>query len=116
MLPKMKNLKMVLFVLRREGYHVQGAVNGIEALTEMERSSADMVVLDIRIVHRVSILQCPQIGIPLQMTNEQLALVIHPKSNEEILQQSLRLLYMPEIWDRANETYSKFSGQSVDPY
>lgn len=40
-------LEMVLFVLSREGYRVRGVVNGKEALDEMERSPADMVVLDV---------------------------------------------------------------------
>ena len=40
-------LEMILFVLSREGYRVREAVNGREALAEMERSPADLVVLDI---------------------------------------------------------------------
>lgn len=40
-------LEMILFVLSREGYRVRGAVNGREALAEMESSPADLVVLDI---------------------------------------------------------------------
>jgi DNA-binding response OmpR family regulator len=40
-------LEMVLFVLSREGYRVRGAINGREALAEMERSPADLVVLDV---------------------------------------------------------------------
>jgi DNA-binding response OmpR family regulator len=39
--------EMVLFVLSREGYRVRGAVNGREALAEMEKSPADLVVLDV---------------------------------------------------------------------
>jgi DNA-binding response OmpR family regulator len=40
-------LEMVLFVLSREGYRVRGAINGREALAEMERSPAVLVVLDV---------------------------------------------------------------------
>ncbi|MDQ0057869.1 response regulator transcription factor [Paenibacillus harenae] len=40
-------LEMILIVLNHEGYHVRGAVNGKEALAEMESSPADLVVLDI---------------------------------------------------------------------
>lgn len=40
-------LDMILFVLSREGYRVRGAVNGQEALEEMDRSPADLVVLDV---------------------------------------------------------------------
>ena len=40
-------LEMILFVLSREGYRVRGAVNGQEALAEMDSSPADLVVLDI---------------------------------------------------------------------
>lgn len=40
-------LEMISLVLRCEGYHVRGAVNGKEALAEMESSPADMVVLDV---------------------------------------------------------------------
>src|SRR4051794_20268243 len=40
-------LEMVLFVLSREGYRVRGVLNGKEAMDEMERSPADMVVLDV---------------------------------------------------------------------
>ena len=39
--------EMVLFVLSREGYRVRGAVNGREALAEMEKLPADLVVLDV---------------------------------------------------------------------
>nr|WP_083689584.1 response regulator [Paenibacillus sp. FSL H7-0331] len=39
-------LEMILIVLRCEGYRVRGAVNGKEALVEMERSPADLVVLE----------------------------------------------------------------------
>jgi len=38
---------VILFVLSREGYRVRGAVNGQEALEEMDRSPADLVVLDV---------------------------------------------------------------------
>ena len=40
-------LEMILFVLSREGFRVRGAMNGREALAEMERSPADLVLLDI---------------------------------------------------------------------
>ncbi|MNJ57797.1 Heme response regulator HssR [compost metagenome] len=40
-------LEMILFVLSHEGYRVWGAVNGQEALAEMESSPADLVVLDV---------------------------------------------------------------------
>ncbi|WP_248929845.1 response regulator transcription factor [Paenibacillus hamazuiensis] len=40
-------LEMILFVLSREGYRVRGAVNGQEALAEMESSPADLVLLDV---------------------------------------------------------------------
>ncbi|WP_029192850.1 response regulator transcription factor [Paenibacillus harenae] len=40
-------LEMILIVLRHEGYRVRGAVNGKEALAEMESSPADLVVLDV---------------------------------------------------------------------
>jgi DNA-binding response OmpR family regulator len=40
-------LEMILFVLSREGYRVRGAVNGREALEELDRSPADLVVLDV---------------------------------------------------------------------
>ncbi|MCJ8010803.1 response regulator transcription factor [Paenibacillus sp. KQZ6P-2] len=40
-------LEMILMVLNREGYRVWGAVNGKEALAEMESSPADLVVLDV---------------------------------------------------------------------
>lgn len=40
-------LEMILIVLSREGYRVWGAVNGREALAEMESSPADLVVLDV---------------------------------------------------------------------
>jgi two-component system OmpR family response regulator len=40
-------LEMILIVLSHEGYRVRGAVNGKEALAEMESSPADLVVLDV---------------------------------------------------------------------
>jgi len=40
-------MELILFVLSREGYRVRGAVNGREALAEMERSPADLVLLDV---------------------------------------------------------------------
>jgi len=40
-------LEMILIVLSHEGYRVRGAVNGKEALVEMESSPADLVVLDV---------------------------------------------------------------------
>ncbi|MEK3722826.1 response regulator transcription factor [Paenibacillus sp. FSL H8-0034] len=40
-------LEMILIVLNCEGYRVRGAVNGKEALVEMEHSPADLVVLDV---------------------------------------------------------------------
>jgi DNA-binding response OmpR family regulator len=40
-------LEMILIVLKYEGYRVRGAVNGREALAEMENSPADLVVLDV---------------------------------------------------------------------
>ncbi|PYI57116.1 response regulator transcription factor [Paenibacillus flagellatus] len=40
-------LEMILLVLSHEGFRVRGAVNGKEALAEMERSPADLVVLDV---------------------------------------------------------------------
>lgn len=40
-------LEMISFVLSHEGYRVRGAVNGKEALAEMESSPADLVVLDV---------------------------------------------------------------------
>ncbi|GIP26456.1 DNA-binding response regulator [Paenibacillus sp. J23TS9] len=39
--------EMISIVLKCEGYRVLGAVNGKEALEEMERSPADLVVLDV---------------------------------------------------------------------
>ncbi|CAG7655056.1 response regulator transcription factor [Paenibacillus allorhizosphaerae] len=40
-------LEMILFVLSRQGYRVRGVINGKEAMDEMERSPADIVVLDV---------------------------------------------------------------------
>ncbi|WP_136605475.1 response regulator transcription factor [Paenibacillus dokdonensis] len=40
-------LEMVSIILKCEGYRVLGAGNGEEALMEMERSPADLVVLDV---------------------------------------------------------------------
>lgn len=40
-------LEMTSLVLSHEGYRVRGAVNGKEALAEMESSPADFVVLDV---------------------------------------------------------------------
>jgi len=40
-------LDMILLVLSREGYRVRGAANGREALEEMDRSPADLVVMDV---------------------------------------------------------------------
>lgn len=40
-------LEMILIILKCEGYRVLGAVNGKEALVEMEHSPADLVVLDV---------------------------------------------------------------------
>lgn len=40
-------LEMILIILNHEGYRVRGAVNGKEALAEMESSPADLVVLDV---------------------------------------------------------------------
>ncbi|MFM1653232.1 response regulator transcription factor [Brevibacillus sp. B_LB10_24] len=40
-------LEMISMVLSYEGYRVRGAVNGKEALAEMESSPADLVVLDV---------------------------------------------------------------------
>lgn len=40
-------LEMILILLNHEGYRVRGAVNGKEALAEMESSPADLIVLDV---------------------------------------------------------------------
>ncbi|QJD82681.1 response regulator transcription factor [Cohnella herbarum] len=40
-------LEMISILLRHEGYRVRGAINGKEALAEMESSPADLVVLDV---------------------------------------------------------------------
>lgn len=40
-------MEMISIILGHEGYRVRGAINGKEALAEMESSPADLVVLDI---------------------------------------------------------------------